>query len=63
MIEAYGVKGMKSKPWRKTFKNAEALTRWAEANDATVDGMRDVEESRFDHEESDESWVDGIRRN
>ncbi len=24
-IEAYGVKGMKSTPWRKTFKSIEAL--------------------------------------
>jgi hypothetical protein len=43
MIEAYGVKGMQSKPWRKTFKNVDAMYAWAEKNDAEIQGFRDVE--------------------
>jgi hypothetical protein len=39
-VEAYGVKGMKSIPWRKIFKNSEALNKWVEANDAEVHGTR-----------------------
>lgn len=42
-IEAYGVKGMQSKPWVRTFASAEALCKWAEKNDATVYGVREVE--------------------
>lgn len=42
-VEAHGVRGMKSTPWRKTFKNADALNKWAEANDAEIHGVRDVE--------------------
>ena len=43
-IEAYGVKGMKSTKWRKTFKNAEALEAWLEKNDAEVQGQRQLDE-------------------
>lgn len=42
MIEAYGAKGLKSTPWRKKFRNADALNRWVEANDAVVYGTREV---------------------
>jgi len=42
-VEAYGVKGMNSNPWRKTFKSAEALTKWAEKNDAEIQGTRNEE--------------------
>lgn len=42
-IEAYGVKGMKSTPWRKIFKNVDALNKWVEKNDAEVYGTRSVE--------------------
>lgn len=42
-VEAHGVKGMKSTPWRKTFKSTNALLKWAEKNDATVYGTRDLE--------------------
>lgn len=35
-IEAYGAKGMKSKPWRKTFKNQAHLAKWTEKHDAKV---------------------------
>jgi hypothetical protein len=39
-IEAHGVKGMKSTPWRKTFRNAAALNAWCEKNSAVVHGTR-----------------------
>lgn len=38
-VEAYGVKGMKSTPWRKTFRSADAMNAWTEKNDAEVFGM------------------------
>jgi hypothetical protein len=38
-IEAYGVKGMKSTKWRKTFKSLAELEKWADANDAEVIGI------------------------
>lgn len=42
-VEAYGVKGMSSKPWRKTFKNLDAMFAWLVKNDAEVSGTREVE--------------------
>jgi hypothetical protein len=42
-IEAYGVKGMKSRAWRRTFKDADALMTWCEKNDAEVYGQRFVD--------------------
>ena len=42
-IEAYGVKGMKSRPWRRTFKDADALVAWCEENDAEVYCQRDAD--------------------
>ena len=42
-IEAYGVKGVKSTPWRKIFPTSDALNRWVEKNDAEVFGTREVE--------------------
>lgn len=44
-IEAYGVRGMKSKPWRKTFANRVALDRWIERMDGEVElyGTRKVD--------------------
>lgn len=44
-IEAYGVKGMKSASWRKTFKDEDALDKWVDANDAEVHGTRELKES------------------
>lgn len=41
-IEAYGVKGMENKRWRKYFKSTEALDKWVEANDAEIQGTRTV---------------------
>ena len=48
-IEAHGVKGMKSTPWQKTFKSAEALNAWVEKNSAEVHGIREIhpEEKTF----------------
>lgn len=42
-IEAYGVKGMNSRRWRRTFKDADALMSWCEKNDAEVYGQRFVD--------------------
>lgn len=42
-IEAYGVKGLKSTPWRKTFKDCAALYAWTQKNDAEVYGQRDAD--------------------
>jgi hypothetical protein len=42
-VEAYGVKGLASKPWRRTFASAMALSTWAEKNSAEVHGQRFVE--------------------
>ena len=41
-IEAHGVKGMKSTPWRKTFKSVEALNAWVDKNGAEVYGIREI---------------------
>lgn len=35
-VEAYGVMGMQSKPWRKVFKNTAELNKWTEKHDAEV---------------------------
>lgn len=45
-IEAYGVKGLKSTPWRKIFKSQEALEKWMEKNkgDVEVIGTRKLED-------------------
>jgi hypothetical protein len=45
-IEAHGVHGMKSKPWRKVFKNQTAFEAWLEKNEGNVEvhGTREVEE-------------------
>ncbi len=40
-IEAYGVKGMKSLPWRRTFPDVEAMADWADKHDAEVHGTRE----------------------
>ena len=42
-IEAHGVKGMKSRRWRRTFKGSDALLTWCEKNDAEVYGQRFVD--------------------
>ena len=41
-IEAYGVKGMQSKPWRKVFKSDEALDAWVEKTGAEIHGTREL---------------------
>lgn len=45
-IEAYGNKGFKNTPWRKTFKSVDAMNAWVEKNDATVLGTRELENSK-----------------
>ena len=46
-IEAYGVRGMNSTPWRKTFKSQAAFERWLDKDqnvgDVEVHGTRDAE--------------------
>lgn len=43
-IEAHGIRGMKCTPWRRTFKNVEALNKWVEANDSVeVYATRDTD--------------------
>ena len=39
-VEAYGVKGMKSTPWRRTFPHFGALQKWADKNNAEIHGTR-----------------------
>jgi type II secretory pathway component PulM len=41
-IEAHGVKGMKSTPWRKTFKSIEALNAWIEKTGAEIYAIREI---------------------
>ena len=41
-IEAHGVKGMKSTPWRKAFKSIEALNAWVEKNGAEIYAIREL---------------------
>lgn len=43
-VEAYGVKGLKSVPWRRTFPSQAAYERWLERNDGNVEvhGTREV---------------------
>jgi hypothetical protein len=40
-IEAKGTKGLNATPWQRAFKNVAAMEKWVEANDATVDGVRE----------------------
>ena len=44
-IEAHGVKGMKSTPWRKTFKSQKHFEEWLDKNDGGVEvhGTREIE--------------------
>ncbi len=44
-IEAYGVKGLGNKSWRKSFKNRATLVEWAEKNDAEIYGTRKTDEA------------------
>jgi len=46
-IEAYGRKGMKNTMWRKYFKDADAMAKWCEDNDATVEGSRDLDKDEL----------------
>lgn len=44
-IEAYGVRGMKSKPFRKVFASQAAFARWREAEEGNVEvhGVRNLD--------------------
>jgi len=56
-IEAYGVHGVKSKQWRKTFKSQAAFEKWLDKNEGNVEvyGTRDLDESL---DESSYPWLD-----
>ena len=43
-FEAYGVRGMKSTPWRKVFSSQEKFEAWLDKNegDITLYGVREV---------------------
>ena len=45
-FEVCGVKGMKSKPFRKTFKTQAAFERWMEKNgdDVEIHAFRDLDD-------------------
>ena len=43
-IEALGIRGMSRKPWRKTFKDSDALTDWCEKYDAACYGQRELDD-------------------
>jgi hypothetical protein len=45
-IEAYGIKGMDRKQWRKSFKDYNQLADWCEKFDAEVYGTRDLEAAK-----------------
>ena len=44
-MEADGVKGVKSTPWRKIFKNVDALNAWCEKYDAECHATSEIKES------------------
>lgn len=43
-FEAHGVKGMKSTPWRKTFKDQSAFEAWLDKQGGNVEvhGTREI---------------------
>jgi hypothetical protein len=43
MIEAHGIKGMSRTPWRRTFKDEDAMVAWAEKFDAEIYGQRETD--------------------
>jgi hypothetical protein len=46
-IEAHGIRGMNGIAWRKTFKNHEHLSDWADKNDSVeVHATRDLEQAK-----------------
>jgi hypothetical protein len=44
-LEAYGMKGLKNIPWKKTFSSQEAFEKWLEKNEGNVEvlGTRNLE--------------------
>ena len=47
-VEVHGVKGLQSKPFRKTFATPAAFDRWLDANagDVEIHGFRAIEEGK-----------------
>lgn len=58
-VEAYGVKGMKSTPWRKQFKNQKAFEDWLDKNEGDVE-VHGV--SHEDHGAMSKAHVQGYTR-
>lgn len=52
-IEAYGRMGMKNKQFRKFFKNEDAMVEWADDNDATIEGTRDLDKGEVMEQKED----------
>lgn len=42
-VEGYGVRGVRSLPWRKAFKTVDAMNAWAEKMDAEIIGTREMD--------------------
>lgn len=45
-IEAYGIIGVRSRAWQRTFKNYAMLEKWLGANEGNVEvyGVRDADD-------------------
>lgn len=52
-IEVYGNKGMSNKQFRKSFPTYEHAEKWADKNDATIVGRRDLKEHQQPHWKQD----------
>lgn len=59
-VEAHGTKGMKSTPWRKTFKSQADFDKWLEKNgdDVTVQGTRDLNEAALQEAQDPKKLVE-----
>lgn len=48
-LEAYGVMGSKSTPWRRVFGSEKELNDWTTVHDAVVSGVVDLDEMEAEH--------------
>lgn len=57
-VEAYGVAGLKSRPWRKTFKDGRSFMAWLERNEGNVEvhGTRDNVDESLDENINAAHW-------
>lgn len=58
-VEAHGVRGVKSRPWRKVFKNAKHFEKWLEKyqDELEVYGVRELNESVINESEIQSAQV------